>query len=1040
MKLLLLILCFYASSYCVAFALSSDGLTLLSLLKHWISVPPSINSSWKASDSTPCSWLGVQCDHDSHVVSLNLTVSSIFGQLGSEIGNLNRLHTLELSKNGLSGTIPLELGNCSLLEHINLSNNSFSGHIPYSLKNLQNLQYLSFYSNQLTGGIPEFLFQIPHLQEVYLYYNNISGPIPSNIGNATELSKLYLSGNQLSGIIPSSIGEIPSLFGHLMMLQSLDVSQNNLTVPESLMKYLSSSPTSFLGIPGLCVSCPDLHLSRFHTNLKPCDNCKSKYESTNHKYESTNHKRISKFVILIVEVGSPMLVAIFLIKLIHKCLSDSDQISMEDVIGYNEEEQELWSLMEEHSLENGIIDLRCKGEVMKATENLDDRYIIGRGGQGTIYKAELDFGVFAVKKIVAKSKRKRLSMAREIKIIKKIRHQNVARFLGCWIGDDYGLIFLRYMENGSLHDILHENDPPHSLDCTVSYQIAVGVAKGLEYLHHGCDPPVLHRDISPKNILLDSDMEPYITDFGISIALNQPSTMQRMRSTYHLEIASTIVSSSESDVYSYGVVLLELMTGKKVLDSSFEEKETTLVGWFKSVWRETREIEEIVDSNLSRELSDLKVVVQVIKVLLVALICTQTDPGKRLKMRDVIKIFEAPTVQGIHIQNDRTSFHLGSALSTALSSIFMQARTVVIKGLPKDIKRRELPNLLRWFPGYEVSQLSLVHEKPIAYALFNTAQQAVAAKDSLQDLVFDAETKSVLRSQIADKQYFVKRVVMRENDVRSTDKGTNMRRKIQQNFNSSGAYDNVHGKGLCTAVDYPHIGYGSASPSSPNYLPSDVQGIFMASPSYHPYVSLHDVLHVRDPMLTLVWNVRYKIAVGIAHELAYLHHHCHPPILHHYINPKNIFLDFDMEPHICDFGVSRTWNQSSCAAGEPSTHACFPFTENGYMREEGVACDVYNYGVVLVELISGKKVLDLDPSFLKDTSLVEWVRCTWMETRDVDKIVDSRLAWELVDLNVEVQVTEVISVALLCTDKDPHQRPTMKTVIKLLGDDNYNEN
>lgn len=112
------------------------------------------------------------------------------------------------------------------------------------------------------------------------------------------------------------------------------------------------------------------------------------------------------------------------------------------------------------------------------------------------------------------------------------------------------------------------------------------------------------------------------------------------------EIAHTVEASSEFDVYSYGVLLLELMTRKKVIDSTFEEEKTTLVGWFKSVWRETREIEEIVDSSLSSELSDLNVVAQVIKVLSVALICTQTDPGKRLKMRDVIKIYESPTDQG----------------------------------------------------------------------------------------------------------------------------------------------------------------------------------------------------------------------------------------------------------------------------------------------------------------------------------------------------------------------------------------------------------
>ena len=112
------------------------------------------------------------------------------------------------------------------------------------------------------------------------------------------------------------------------------------------------------------------------------------------------------------------------------------------------------------------------------------------------------------------------------------------------------------------------------------------------------------------------------------------------------EIACVIVPSCDLDIYSYGVVLLELITRKKVLDSSFMMEETTLVGWFKSVWRTTRELEEIVDSSIARELSDLNVMVQVIKVILVALICTETDPGKRLKMRDVVEFFETSTDPG----------------------------------------------------------------------------------------------------------------------------------------------------------------------------------------------------------------------------------------------------------------------------------------------------------------------------------------------------------------------------------------------------------
>lgn len=192
---LILLVCFFASA---AVAVDSEGKTLLSLLKHWTVVPSSLKFSWNASNSGPCSWVGVQCDRSHRfVVALNLSSYGISGRFGPEIAHLKRLRSLDLDFNNFYGSIPPELGNCSLLEELNLSYNSFTGTIPENLGNLENLWYINLYQNSLTGFIPESLFVIPFLDTVYLNSNGLTGTIPSNIGNATQLLYLWLYENQL---------------------------------------------------------------------------------------------------------------------------------------------------------------------------------------------------------------------------------------------------------------------------------------------------------------------------------------------------------------------------------------------------------------------------------------------------------------------------------------------------------------------------------------------------------------------------------------------------------------------------------------------------------------------------------------------------------------------------------------------------------------------------------------------------------------------------------------------------------------------------
>jgi tRNA A-37 threonylcarbamoyl transferase component Bud32 len=337
--------------------------------------------------------------------------------------------------------------------------------------------------------------------------NGLIGDIPSEIGKLGLLQSLDISLNNLSGSIDA--------LEDLVSLIEVNISYNlfNGSVPKVLMKLLYSSPSSFMGNPLLCVSC----LSCINTSyISPC------------VHKSTDHKGISNVQIVMIELGSSILISAILVIIIKRRFrrKNSDTKDLKHwyydgragmiekgagMIGvrYAHESK---ILGEEHP--TALQDL-----VLQATENLSDQYIIGRGAHGIVYKAIIGQQVYAVKKFEFARNRikQRTMMCKEIEVLGMYKHRNLIKYADYWIGEDYGLVLYEFMKNGSLHDILHEKNPPPLLMWDVRLNIAIGIAEGLAYLHNNCDPPIVHRDIKPKNILVDDNMEPIISDFGTAL-------------------------------------------------------------------------------------------------------------------------------------------------------------------------------------------------------------------------------------------------------------------------------------------------------------------------------------------------------------------------------------------------------------------------------------------------------------------------------------------------------------------------------------------
>ncbi|WJX59138.1 hypothetical protein P8452_44498 [Trifolium repens] len=613
-KLLLFIISFLQ----VGFALTSDGLTLLSLLRNWTFVPPlndnnftglrpdfESNLNLKYMDMRKNNINGPvtsSLGHYTNLTYINLSWNKFSRPVPSDLGNL-----VNLVHNKLEGPFSLKLSNCTKMDRFDVGFNFLNGSFPSSLRSWTNISTLVLRENHIIGGIPMFLAAFGNLRELQLGGNLIGGKIPRSVGTLHNLFYgLDLSANRL-------IGDIPSEIVYLEMLQSLlDISLNNLTrYADALEGHVSlasfnTSYTSFVNRKLLNSSAFIIHRYHHRKELKRASDIKQIFFDVRgeESFEFTN---------------------------------DSDyELTIST-------EKEMSSLQE---------------QVLEATENLKDEYIIGRGAHGIVYKAIIGQQVCAVKKLeFGRNKQKRLSIMRnEIKVLRIINHRNLIKYSGYWIGEDYGLVLFEFIENGSLHDIFIEKKPPPLLTWNVRCKIAAGIAQGLAYLHYDCVLPILHRDLKPKNILVNDNMEPIIADFGTALCKkmfedsNSYSETRKMLLPHVVgtpgyiapENVYDIVPGRMSDVYSYGVVLLELITRKKLLVPSIndEANEIHIVTWARSVMMETGKVENIVDPYLvSAFPNSISLAKKVTAVLSLALQCTEKDPQMRPTMKSIIDFY-----------------------------------------------------------------------------------------------------------------------------------------------------------------------------------------------------------------------------------------------------------------------------------------------------------------------------------------------------------------------------------------------------------------
>ncbi|KAK4283878.1 hypothetical protein QN277_000782 [Acacia crassicarpa] len=622
---------------------------LLNLKQH---LHPFLNQ-WVPPNSSHCSWPGIDCT-DGSVTKLDFGDMNITKTIPPFICDLKNLTFIDFQVNYFSGAFPKFLYACPKLEYLDLSQNNFVGQIPNDVDRLANLRFLNLAANYFSGDIPASIGRLKELRNLQLNSCRFNGSIPDEIGDLSNLEflDLHQNTNLPPTQLPASftelkkvktfrmesmnlIGEIPESFGEMVSLEELDLSDNQLSglVPPQLgklsitLKHLNLSSNlftgkipsefgnpvysdSFLNNSGLCADTEKL-------NLPLCN-------SGSDLQIERLRKRSSASLALIIVLAIVASLAAFLVLLLIVRL-------------YKSRKQELDNPWKLTSLQMASF------SEMNIVSSLTDDNIIGRGGYGTVYQVHVDgLGYVAVKKILSNKKwEQKLEDAflAEVKILRNICHNNIVKLLSFMSHDDSMLLVYEYLENSSLDRWLKkENRLNHKfvLDWPKRSHIAIGAAQGLTYMHHDCPRPVVHRDIKTSNILLDSEFNAKVGDFGLARIMVKPSelTVSGVVGSFGYiapEYIQTTKINEKSDVYSFGVVLLELTTGK---EATRGDEHSSLAEWASRHMQLGGDIEEVLD----KEIMEVCYMDEICRVFKLGVMCTAMLPASRPSMKEVLQI------------------------------------------------------------------------------------------------------------------------------------------------------------------------------------------------------------------------------------------------------------------------------------------------------------------------------------------------------------------------------------------------------------------
>ncbi|KAM7495669.1 hypothetical protein LguiB_030278 [Lonicera macranthoides] len=603
-----------------------------------------------------------------NLTKLLLLSNNLSGFIPPDIGNCTNLYRFRVNDNRLAGTIPLEIGNLNSLNFLDLSKNELEGGIPPSISGCVNLEFVDLHSNRLTGSAPEILPK--SLQFVDISDNKLIGSLSPSVGLLTELTKLNLGKNQLSGRIPGEIlscsklqlldlgsngfsgdipkelGQIPSLeislnlsynqftgkipveISGLSKLGILDLSHNKLTGKLHILATLQNLVSLNVSFNNFSGDVPDTPFFRKLptedlAGNQALDISGRSVSPADKMRPARRAKTTMKLAMSILISISVVLVLLAIYVLVRTRMANRGSL-----------ECDTWELTFYQKMEFLVDDI---------VQELTSSNVIGTGSSGVVYRVRTPNGdTLAVKKMWSLEESEAFSS--EIRTLGLIRHRNIVRLLGWGSNRSLKLLFYDYLPNGSLSSLLHGSGK-RGAEWETRYDVVLGVAHALAYLHHDCMPPILHGDVKGMNVLLGPRLEPYLADFGLARLvdddnLSKQNQRPQLAGSYGYMAPEHGLGrpiTEKSDVYSFGVILLEVLTGRHPLDPTLPGG-GHLVQWARDHLQRKLNPVDILDPKI-RGRADPQMH-EMLQTLAVSFLCISTRASDRPIMKDVVAMLK----------------------------------------------------------------------------------------------------------------------------------------------------------------------------------------------------------------------------------------------------------------------------------------------------------------------------------------------------------------------------------------------------------------